>query len=574
MPPHFSMKALASLLLMLWMLPLFAAETTVSTRIEGDLPALRVTALEKRLNRRFAEFPTLKSTASLTWLATEGRRLISEELRSKGWHQPVIESVVSESRHRITYSIKPGCRTRYREVSIELADTDEIVATPDAVTPKSWLDHAAYEKAANGFLGGLYRDGYLWARWQNKQVVVDVPACAADLNWQLRRGPRAHLGELTATSGPIPDDLLLRTSGLKQGQTLRPVVLARARRALLASNWFDDVNIDMDTANHRGGEVDATITYQAAKPNVYEASAGFSTDKGPLAGLGWERRWIAGLGHSAGVRYELAGTGSTLSLNYTVPLATERQLAHYFTASRQQEDNNGLRTNTRSLDWLWALRFGDWRVNPGLSFQQEQQSTDASREDSQMLLGQLGVVRENLDDPLWPRRGYRLDVGGQIAADTALSDQDALRLRANASLILPLHQQFGVKLQAAAGRVYADEPDALPTNLRFFAGGDRSVRGYSWQELSPEDSSGAAIGGRSLLTGSVEGLWYFRANWAASLFVDAGSAYDSLPESWPWGYGVGGRWRSPVGQVAIDLARAEHPDFHDWRVHFRLGVDF
>lgn len=573
-PSNISMKALFLILLMLLAFPLSAAEPSVSSQIEVDLPTLRVNALEKRLDRRFADFSDLQSAASMAWLAAEGSRLLGDELRSKGWYQPGIESVVSKSKRRITYRISLGCRTRYRNVDIEVTDSDSTVTAPTAVAPGAWLDHASYEKAANGFLGDLYRDGYLWARWQDKQVVVDVPACMADLTWQVQRGPQASLGELTTAPGPIPKDLLLRTSGLKSGQTLRPATLAKARRALLASSWFDDVNIDMDTANHRDGEVDAKIDFQLAKPNVYEASAGFSTNKGPLAGLGWERRWLAGMGHSAGVRYELAGTGSTLSLNYTIPLATERQIAHYFTASRKEEDNNGLRTSTRSLDWLWALRFGDWRVSPGWSFQKERQRTDAIREDSQMLLARLGVVREKLDDPLWPRQGYRLELGGQIAADHALSDQDALRLRAAASLIMPISRQLGLKLQATTGRVFADETDSLPTNLRFFAGGDRSVRGYSWQELSPEDVSGAAIGGRSLLTGSVEGLWYFRSNWAASVFLDAGAAYDTQPESWPRGYGVGARWRSPVGQVSLDLARAEHPEFQDWRLHFRLGMDF
>lgn len=572
--PRPVVKALLFTLLFIRALPLGAAEVPVSSHIEADLSALRINALEKRLNRRFADFSELKSSASLTWLAAEGSRLLSDELRSKGWYQARIESTVSDARRRIHYRISLGCRIRYRHIDIELTDSDSEITVPAAVAPSAWLDHASYEKAANGFLGSLYRDGYLWARWQDKQVVVDVPACMADLTWQVQRGPQARLGELSTTSGPIPKDLLLRTSGLTSGQTLRPAALAKARRALLASSWFDDVNIDMDTAHHRDGEVDATIEVQMAKPNVYEASAGFSTDKGPLAGLGWERRWLAGLGHSAGVRYELAGTGSTLSLNYTIPLATERQIAHYFTASRKEEDNNGLRTSTRSLDWLWALRFGDWRVSPGVSFQKERQRTDAIRDDSQMLLARLGVVREKLDDPLWPRQGYRLEFGSQVAADSAFSDQDALRLRAAASLIVPISQQLGVKLQATTGRVFANDTDSLPSNLRFFAGGDRSVRGYRYQALSPEDVSGAVIGGRSLITGSVEGLWYFRSNWAATLFVDAGSAYDTRPESWPRGYGAGARWRSPVGQVSLDLARAEHPSFQDWRVHFRLGMDF
>ncbi len=85
--PISAMKALCLTLLLLWVLPLSASEVPVTSQIEVDLPTLRVNALEKRLNRRFADFPNLESAASMSWLAAEGSRLLGDELRSKGWYQ-------------------------------------------------------------------------------------------------------------------------------------------------------------------------------------------------------------------------------------------------------------------------------------------------------------------------------------------------------------------------------------------------------------------------------------------------------------------------------------------------------
>jgi translocation and assembly module TamA len=141
-----------------------------------------------------------------------------------------------------------------------------------------------------------------------------------------------------------------------------------------------------------------------------------------------------------------------------------------------------------------------------------------------------------------------------------------------AGYLIPINESWSLQVRGKYGKVFADDTDALPTDLRFFAGGDRSVRGYSYQELSPVDASGTSIGGSEMLVASIEPTYYFANNWAAVAFYDVGSAYDSAPSTLPYGYGLGIRWRSPVGQIGFDLAQAEHPDYSDIRVHFRLGV--
>ena len=115
--------------------------------------------------------------------------------------------------------------------------------------------------------------------------------------------------------------------------------------------------------------------------------------------------------------------------------------------------------------------------------------------------------------------------------------------------------------------------DELPPSVRFFAGGDNSVRGYAYKSLGPESASDEVEGGKNLLVGSLELEHRFADKWALAAFVDSGNAFDDLRIDAKTGVGLGIRWHSPVGPIRLDLA---HPLAHRadrFRVHFIMGPD-
>jgi translocation and assembly module TamA len=117
---------------------------------------------------------------------------------------------------------------------------------------------------------------------------------------------------------------------------------------------------------------------------------------------------------------------------------------------------------------------------------------------------------------------------------------------------------------------------AVPYTLLFRTGGDDTVRGYPYQGLGPSDASGNAVGARVLGVGSVELARPFLRRlpslWGAA-FVDAGNAAPRWQGFDPaLGYGVGVRWRSPVGALRLDLAYGQR--LHRVRLHFSVGITF
>ncbi|MCB1756285.1 MAG: BamA/TamA family outer membrane protein, partial [Gammaproteobacteria bacterium] len=103
------------------------------------------------------------------------------------------------------------------------------------------------------------------------------------------------------------------------------------------------------------------------------------------------------------------------------------------------------------------------------------------------------------------------------------------------------------------GAIASDEFSQIPASHRFYVGGDRSIRGFKYRSISPEDDDGNLLGGRFKEVGSIEYDYNFFEKWSAAVFLDAGRAFDKFDERYHVGTGVGVRWQSPVGPLRLDM---------------------
>jgi translocation and assembly module TamA len=101
------------------------------------------------------------------------------------------------------------------------------------------------------------------------------------------------------------------------------------------------------------------------------------------------------------------------------------------------------------------------------------------------------------------------------------------------------------------------------------------VRGYDYKSLGPRDSTGAVVGGKHLVTGSLEIEQQVSGPWSAAVFVDTGNAFDDYADiNVATGVGAGIRWFSPLGPIRLDVAVPLANDAPDnFRIHVTLGPD-
>mgnify|MGYP001819757641 FL=1 len=185
--------------------------------------------------------------------------------------------------------------------------------------------------------------------------------------------------------------------------------------------------------------------------------------------------------------------------------------------------------------------------------------------------------RTAFEKAIYPRRGWQLY--GELRGSPGLVFENSAYLRSHVKgrMYLPVFSKGRVILRGELGTATVEEFALYPLSLRFFAGGDNSVRGYEWKSLGPKDKYGEVIGGTDVLTGSFEYNHQVAESWLAAGFVDMGNAFDHEFDKLYTGAGFGARWLSPVGIVRADLAWPLNDDgstsYRDVRLHIGFEVN-
>jgi translocation and assembly module TamA len=306
------------------------------------------------------------------------------------------------------------------------------------------------------------------------------------------------------------------------------------------------------------------------------AGVGFSTDVGPRFRGNWREHWINEYGFRRGVETELSGPRQNLSGWYELPLDPPMTDSIRLSAGYQREDIEDVESETLTLGQQWKHQLeSEWTQVLSLRWEGERfRIGDDRTETSSLLLPGVGYSKLHSDSPLDPSRGYRLQLDVTGSHRAALSNVDILHVMVLGRSVITVADRHRLLTRARFGGVATNRFRDVPPSLRFFAGGDQSVRGYGYETLSPEDEDGTAVGGRYLMVGSVEYQYEFRRNWRAAVFFDHGNAIDDLFDPLASGTGVGIRWVSPVGPLRLDFAQGLDPEFGgDWRVHFSMGPE-
>ena len=192
--------------------------------------------------------------------------------------------------------------------------------------------------------------------------------------------------------------------------------------------------------------------------------------------------------------------------------------------------------------------------------------------ESRLVYPAFSATKRQSDHPLFPTRGFMLRGEFKLGAEALASDVNFGQFLFDTALIRSVGESNRFIFRGQLGRTFTNEFDLLPPSLRFYAGGDRSIRGYGYQEVGPREA-GLAIGGKNLLVGSAEYERMFTPSWGAAVFVDAGNAFNEVNEGAKVGAGLGLRWRSPVGMVRVDIAHGFDEAENAVQLHINIGSD-
>lgn len=445
------------------------------------------------------------------------------------------------------------------------------------------LRHDHYE-ASKATVDALLRErGYFDARLPVHRVEVDRTEGLADIFLTWESGERYALGEARFSGHQFRDGLLEKLVDWEPGAPYEQSKVVDLQQRLSALDYFAGIDVQAEPVQG-STTVPVDVQLTPAKRSIYSAGLRYSTDKGAGVTGGLERRWVNDRGHKLQSTIELAQRGNEANLAYRIPAFAWLEGWYTASASLRQDPIDFIDSEVLEVVGSRSGRLGEWNLVAGLHFRRERfddPATGNALAYSTLVYPQLSATWRVGDDPLYPRRGHALHVelrGGHTGIG---SDIDFLQARAEANWIRSFDWRNRILLRAELGTTVTDAFGQFPPLLRFYAGGDQSVRGYGYRDIGQPftalDGRRYVLGGKHLVVASVEFERMFTREWGGAVFVDAGDAFDDFDSDafeMQLGVGVGVRWRSPVGPVRLDLAHGLGDDAQNAiRLHLSIGPD-
>lgn len=566
-------------LMLLW-LPVVAWGQQVEVQLEGDYPALKDNA------KAFIGEVEGRSGDNLRRYAATAVSQAEQALRALGYYEPQIDWRVeeddSDDNARLILTIVPGepVRVTRRRVEIRGAAasdsrfTDEL---PEKPAEGDVLNHGEYNNLRDTIQSRARQRGYFDGSFVEKTLTVNPEARTAEVVLVYESGRRYQLGEVTFTEGHwFEKDLLQDFVTFEPGTPYHADKIAQLNRDLSSSGYFSGIDIDVPPDQAVDGVIPVSVTVTRRSPRSVGVGVGFSTDVGPRFRGNWREHWINPMGHKRGADTELSVPRQNVSAWYELPLEPPMTDLIRLTAGYQREDIENVESELLTIGQQWQHQLDNgWLQVLSTRWEGERFNIgDDESGTSSLFLPGAAYSKRYVDTALDPSQGYRLQFDVTGAHRAVLSTVDVLHVMALAKGLYTVFDNHRFLGRVQAGGVATNKFEDVPPSLRFFAGGDQSVRGYGYETLSPENDNGVPVGGRFLLVGSVEYQYQFAARWRAAMFVDHGNAINDPFDPLATGAGIGLRWISPVGPLRLDVAKGLDPEFGGgWRIHFSMGPE-
>ena len=477
---------------------------------------------------------------------------------------------------------------------------------------------ADWEAAKRDLLRQVMQSRFPRAQLVETSATVDPDTRRASLRVVIDSGPEMRFGELRIRGlKRYPPTVITNLNKIKPGDEYSEAALQALQSRLQETGYFSTVEVSADMRAVLAAELkemkedndDAapaaqadgatppladtpTVPGQAAtgvkpptpgptvlpvlvrvtenKQKNVEVGLGFSTNTGARAQLSYDDLNVFGKRMKSDIIYEQKRQSARADFYWpTTPDGYNDSVG----GGIEREDVRGEVTTTASVSARRA--WGTPELERSLTLEvlaEKREVAGLENTYSKSIPLTYSVTRRKLDNLILPTRGYALNWQVGVAPLPLFTDEKFIRAYTRGVYYRPVGESGTLILRGELGGVFSKDKDGVPSSFLFRAGGDQSVRGYGYQQLGVREGE-AIVGGRYLLTAGAEYQYWFRPPWGVAVFYDAGNAGDKFGDLHPKsGYGIGARWRSPVGPINVDVAYGHA--VKKARLHFSLGFTF
>ncbi|MEL7537892.1 MAG: autotransporter assembly complex family protein [Pseudomonadota bacterium] len=506
---------------------------------------------------------------------------VERALQGLGFYQAEHSAtlVFGETCWSVELSVTPGEALTLRNADVRVrgdaADDPTVMAVTAQATPEPGqaFSHAAYRELKRRLASVAADRGYFNGEFVESKIDVYIDDNVADIQLVYESGRRYVFGELTLDQSLLDDDLVRRFARWEPGAPYRAVELSELNDRLRGSGYFDSVVIEPRIPDSYG-PVDVHARLTGSGSASYSVGGGYSTDVGPRGRAGYEDRRVNSAGHQLSGDLTASPVRSELSATYRRPLGDPAVEWLSYTLGIADEDTDTSESQSLTFGLRRVLRLSNgWLRANTVELDVSDFTVGAVEDRSRLLMPGISFSRQNSDDSINPSRGYRVAFEARGTAEALGSSTQFAQLIADGKWIYSFNDKTRLLARGTFGVTFERDFEELPPSVRFFAGGNESVRGFDFETLGPTDADGIVIGGSQLITASLEIDRTVYRSFALAAFVDAGNAFDGTEIEARIAAGIGVKWRSPVGPLRLYLAKPLNFDERDLRLHISFGPD-
>ncbi len=498
-------------------------------------------------------------------------------LRPFGFYAPQIRTTLEpqdEGRAwRVLIRIDPGAPVVIDSVDVEVEGPGaadpvfEPILRQTKLRKGDPLHHGVYEQVKGDLTRTAASNGYLDARLVGNEMLVDTDQRTARLRLVLDSGAQYRFGAVAIEQSVIRPELMRRFLRFREGDPYSTTQLLRTQFALDDSLYFSTVEVLPEDRDRNTLTVPVRIS-ASKSDRSFSFGPGYGTDTGLRATLGWQDSRLNALGHRFFVEVRASAISRTFDTRYDIPIGDPALEKFSLGLVRREEEISDLDTTELSFTPSVTQVLGRWQRVVSLSVTRTTTDDGARNITSNLLVPSISyasVPEGFLGEALFSRGLYMDLIGSQSLLG---SRADFLRAHVQFERVFDLRPKWHLLVRGEAGASIVRDFNELPGIYRFFAGGDRSVRGFGYNSLSPVETLdlrgcaddarlcgvGRTTGGRHLVFGSAEIARDLPRNLAIATFFDIGNAFNRFGDPLAYSAGVGLRFRLPVVTLGIDVA--------------------
>lgn len=550
----------------------FASTELVLQGLDSDL--------KKNVEQYLASIPAADYSTSLRFKSQLKVR-INQALNALGYYNSKI-SFTSEN-DQLIVNVQPGPPILIENVDFKLMgdaenDHDFLELLQDSsIKNGARLSHGDYDALKSSIQSLALEKGYFGGKFEASRIEVSPKLNRAKIVLHFNSSKQYLFGETLVNGNQISLERLLSLKSFEQGDPYRIRKVSEFSQNLSGTNWYSSVLVEPDfSVMDTETKLPVKVTLVPAAKNQLETGIGYSTDVGMKGTLKWNKPWLNSEGHSFSSSFSLSSPEQTITASYKIPLADvlhEYYQIQYGLKKVDNLDTQSLESNL-SFERHW-LEDNGWNKTVFIRYLIEDYEQGVLDDVGQFVLPGVTLSRTRVHSghSQLIKWGDKQTVTVEYGSEDVISETDILRLQVSSSWIRSYGDNHRGLIRLSGGANLVDDFEKVAPSLRFFAGGDNSIRGYSYESISPKDESGSLTGAKYLATSSIEYQYRLYGKWWGAAFFDYGDAFTDTP-NWMRGTGVGIRWISPLGPLRLDFAWGlDSAPGDEFKIHFTLGPE-